>query len=108
MDPFVAQQSKDFILFDMGQSTDPLSISVLDQSERIFVVTELAVACGRPGRRMIDILRALHYLPGGKIQLVLTARAVLLRKCRARPWRGNTWRKGGIHAARTTLLQEER
>jgi pilus assembly protein CpaE len=66
----VAQPNYDFILFDMGQSIDPLSISVLDQSERIFVVTEPAVGCGRPGRRMIDILRALHY-PPGKVQLVL-------------------------------------
>ncbi len=66
----VAQPNYDFILVDMGQNIDPLSISVLDQSERIYVVTEPAVACGRPGRRMIDILRALHY-PASKIQLVL-------------------------------------
>ncbi|KAF7963312.1 pilus assembly protein CpaE [Cupriavidus sp. UYMU48A] len=66
----VAQPNYDFILVDMGQNIDPLSISVLDQSERIYVVAEPAVACGRPGRRMIDILRALHY-PASKIQLVL-------------------------------------
>ncbi|TPQ37612.1 MULTISPECIES: AAA family ATPase [Cupriavidus] len=66
----VAQPNYDFILVDMGQNIDPLSISVLDQSERIYVVTEPAVACGRPGRRMLDILRALHY-PPSKIQLVL-------------------------------------
>ncbi|MFC4519344.1 AAA family ATPase [Cupriavidus pinatubonensis] len=66
----VAQPNYDFILVDMGQNIDPLSISVLDQSERIYVVTEPAMACGRPGRRMLDILRALHY-PASKIQLVL-------------------------------------
>ncbi len=66
----VAQPNYDFILVDMGQNIDPLSISVLDQSERIYVVTEPAVACGRPGRRLLDILHALHY-PASKIQLVL-------------------------------------
>lgn len=66
----VAQPNYDFIIFDMGQSIDPLSISMLDLSERIYVVTEPAVACGRPSRRLLDILHALHY-PAGKIQVVL-------------------------------------
>ncbi|TDF66200.1 AAA family ATPase [Cupriavidus sp. L7L] len=66
----VMQPNYDFVIFDIGQSIDPLSISVLDHSDRICVVTEPTVAFGRPGRRLLDILRALHY-PADKVQLVL-------------------------------------
>lgn len=66
----VVQPAYDFVIFDLGQSVDPLSIGVLDHSDRICVVTEAAIAFGRPGRRLLDILRALHY-PADKIRLVL-------------------------------------
>ncbi|MFS8935016.1 AAA family ATPase [Cupriavidus taiwanensis] len=66
----VVQPAYDFVIFDLGQSIDPLSICVLDHSDRICVVTEPAISFGRPGRRLLDILRALHY-PADKIRLVL-------------------------------------
>ncbi|UIF86854.1 AAA family ATPase [Cupriavidus sp. UYPR2.512] len=66
----VVQPAYDFVIFDLGQSIDPLSICVLDHSDRICVVTEPAIAFGRPGRRLLDILRALHY-SADKIRLVL-------------------------------------
>ncbi len=66
----VMQPGYDFVIFDMGQSIDPVSIGMLDHSYRICVVLEPTIACGRPGRRLIDILRALHYSPD-KIRLVL-------------------------------------
>ncbi|WP_349608915.1 MULTISPECIES: AAA family ATPase [Cupriavidus] len=66
----VMQPNYDFVIFDIGQSIDPLSIGMLDHSDRICVVAEPAIAYGRPGRRLIDILRALHY-PADKIRLVL-------------------------------------
>ncbi|WP_432259414.1 AAA family ATPase [Cupriavidus sp. TMH.W2] len=66
----VVQPAYDFVIFDLGQSIDPLSIGVLDHSDRICVVAEPAIAFGRPGRRLLDILRALHY-PADKICLVL-------------------------------------
>lgn len=66
----VVQPNYDFVILDLGQSIDPLSIGALDHSDRICVVTEPTIACGRPGRRLLDILRALHY-PTDKIRLVL-------------------------------------
>lgn len=66
----IMQPNYDFVIFDIGQCIDPVSIGVLDQSDRICVVAEPAVAFGRPGRRLVDILRALHY-PEEKIRLVL-------------------------------------
>lgn len=66
----IMQPNYDFVIFDLGQCIDPVSIGVLDQSDRICVVAEPAVAFGRPGRRLIDILHALHYTDD-KIRLVL-------------------------------------
>ncbi|WP_367394895.1 CpaE family protein [Cupriavidus sp. Agwp_2] len=66
----VVRSGYDFVIFDLGQSIDPVSISVLDHSDRICMVAEPTIACGRPGRRLLDILRALHY-PGDKVRLVL-------------------------------------
>jgi len=66
----VMQPNYDFVIFDIGQSIDPLSIGILDHSDRICVVTEPSIAFGRPSRRLISILRALHY-PDDKIRIVL-------------------------------------
>lgn len=66
----VMQPNYDFVIFDIGQNLDPISIGVLDHSDRICVVAEPVIAFGRPGRRLLDILRALHY-PADKIRLVL-------------------------------------
>lgn len=66
----VMQPNYDYVIFDVGQSIDPLSISMLDHSDRICVVTAPSIAFGRPSRRLLDILRALHY-PDDKIRVVL-------------------------------------
>lgn len=66
----VIQPGYDFVIFDIGQSIDPVSLSMLDHSDRICVVAEPAIAYGPPGRRLIEILRALRY-PADKIRLVL-------------------------------------
>ncbi|SOY55804.1 AAA family ATPase [Cupriavidus taiwanensis] len=66
----VVQPAYDFVIFDLGQSIDPLSIGVLDHSDRICVVAEPAISFGRPGRRLLDILSALHY-SADKVRLVL-------------------------------------
>lgn len=66
----VLQPGYDFVIFDIGQSIDPVSLSMLDHSDRICVVAEPAIAYGPPGRRLIDILRALRY-PADKVRLVL-------------------------------------
>ncbi|QYY30852.1 AAA family ATPase [Cupriavidus pinatubonensis] len=66
----VMQPNYDFVIFDIGQTIDPLSIGILDHSDHICVLAEPAIAFGRPGRRLVDILHALHY-PANKIQLVL-------------------------------------
>ncbi|NOV22964.1 pilus assembly protein CpaE [Cupriavidus necator] len=66
----VMQPAYDFVLFDIGQSIDPVSLGMLDHSDRICVVAEPAIAYGPPGRRLIEILRALRY-PADKIRLVL-------------------------------------
>ncbi|SCB13219.1 AAA family ATPase [Cupriavidus alkaliphilus] len=66
----VIQPGYDFVIFDIGQSIDPVSLCMLDHSDRICVVAEPAIAYGPPGRRLIEILRALRY-PPDKIRLVL-------------------------------------
>ncbi|GLC91557.1 pilus assembly-related protein [Cupriavidus sp. TA19] len=66
----VMQPNYDFVIFDIGQTIDPLSIGMLDHSDLVCVVTEASIPYGRPARRLVDILRALHY-SGDKIRLVL-------------------------------------
>jgi len=66
----IVQPNYDFIIFDIGRVVDPLSIGILDHSDRVCVVVEPTIQFGRPGRRLLDILRALHY-PADKIRLVL-------------------------------------
>lgn len=60
----------DFVLVDAGQAIDPVSIGVLDRSDRIGVVLQPTIAHARTGRRLLDILRALHY-PDDKVRLLL-------------------------------------
>lgn len=59
----------DFIVVDLGQGIDPLSLAVLDESRLVCTVVEPTIACARPGRRLLDILRALHY-PADKLCVV--------------------------------------
>ncbi len=60
----------DFILLDIGQSVNPLSIAALDRSDSICVIVQPSIAYARTGRRLLDILRALHY-SNEKIRLVV-------------------------------------
>lgn len=66
----VMQPNYDFVIFDIGQTIDPLSIGMLDHSDQVCVVAEATIPYGRPARRLVDILRALHYSTD-KIRLVL-------------------------------------
>lgn len=66
----VVLPSYDFVIVDIGQTLDPLSISVLDRSDRICVVAEPTIVFARAGRRLLDILRALHY-SNDKIRILL-------------------------------------
>lgn len=51
----------DFILVDVGQAINPLSIAVLDHCDQICVVVQPTIAFARTGRRLLDILHGLHY-----------------------------------------------
>ncbi|CAJ0795075.1 hypothetical protein LMG7141_03039 [Ralstonia condita] len=51
----------DFVLVDIGQAINPLSIAVLDHSDQICVVVQPTIAFARTGRRLLDILHGLHY-----------------------------------------------
>lgn len=53
--------SYDFVLVDIGQAINPLSIVALDHSDQICVVVQPTIACARTGTRLLDILRGLHY-----------------------------------------------
>ncbi|WP_422648262.1 AAA family ATPase [Cupriavidus sp. H18C1] len=83
----------DFVLVDAGQAIDPVSIGVLDRSDRIGVVLQPTIAHARTGRRLLDILRALHY-PDDKVRLLLNRddrrneldRAALEQICGAPVW----------------------
>ncbi|QOT77293.1 AAA family ATPase [Cupriavidus basilensis] len=66
----VVQPVYDFVIVDIGQALDPLSIGLLDRSDRICVVVEPTIAFARPGRRLLDILRALHY-SADKVHILL-------------------------------------
>ncbi|ANA34084.1 hypothetical protein R82526_01134 [Ralstonia mannitolilytica] len=59
----------DFILVDVGQAINPLSIAVLDHCDQICVVVQPTIAFARTGRRLLDILHGLHY-PAEKIRIL--------------------------------------
>ncbi|MCO5398538.1 AAA family ATPase [Ralstonia soli] len=60
----------DFVLVDVGQAINPLSIAVLDHSDQICVVVQPTIAFARTGRRLLDILHGLHY-PAEKLRILL-------------------------------------
>ena len=60
----------DFILVDVGQAINPLSIAVLDRSDQICMVVQPTIAFARTGRRLLDILQGLHY-PAEKLRILL-------------------------------------
>lgn len=62
--------SYDFILVDVGQAINPLSIAVLDHCDQICLVVQPTIAFARTGRRLLDILHGLHY-PADKIRVLV-------------------------------------
>ena len=60
----------DFILVDVGQAINPLSIAVLDHCDQICVVVQPTIAFARTGRRLLDILHGLHY-PAEKLRILV-------------------------------------
>jgi len=51
----------DLVVVDAGHAVTPVSMSVLDKSDKILVVTQPSIAYARNGRNLSAILRALHY-----------------------------------------------
>lgn len=60
----------DFILIDIGQSVTPLSLAAFDRSHSICVTVQPSIPYVRTGKRLLDILRALHYTED-KIRILL-------------------------------------
>ncbi len=51
----------DVIVVDAGHAVTPVSMAVLDQSDKILVVTQPRIAYARNGRSLSTLLHALHY-----------------------------------------------
>ncbi|CAG4893376.1 AAA family ATPase [Paraburkholderia gardini] len=51
----------DVVIFDLGQTINPLALHALDQSESICVVAQQTIPQLHAGRRLLDILGALGY-----------------------------------------------
>ena len=51
----------DVIVVDAGHAVTPVSMAVLDQSDKITVVTQPRIAYARNGRSLSTLLHALHY-----------------------------------------------
>ena len=66
----VAIPRYDFVIFDLGQSINQLSIAALDRSDEIHVVLQPSMPHARAGRRMQDILASLGY-PSDRLRLLL-------------------------------------
>ncbi|CAB3668642.1 AAA family ATPase [Trinickia soli] len=57
----VAAPRYDFVIFDLGQSINQLSIVALDRSDEIHVVLQPGMLYARAGRRLQEILTSLGY-----------------------------------------------
>jgi pilus assembly protein CpaE len=66
----VAAPRYDFVIFDLGQSINQLSIVALDRSDEIHVVLQACMPHARAGLRMQDILTSLGY-PHDRLRLLL-------------------------------------
>lgn len=60
----------DFVIFDLGQSINQLSILALDRSNEIYLVLEASMPHVRAGRRLQEILASLGY-PSERMRLLL-------------------------------------
>lgn len=60
----------DFVIFDLGQSINQLSILALDRSNEIHLVLQASMPHVRAGRRLQDILASLGY-PPDRVRLLL-------------------------------------
>ena len=60
----------DFVLFDVGQSVNPVSIFALDHSDLIFPVLQSSVPNIRAGQRLLGLLQSLGY-PGERVRVLL-------------------------------------
>lgn len=59
----VAVPRYDFVLFDLGQTINQLSMLALDSSEQIHIVLQASMPHVRAGRRLQEILGSLGYAP---------------------------------------------
>ncbi|CAE6690357.1 AAA family ATPase [Paraburkholderia haematera] len=59
----VAAPRYDLVIFDLGQSINPLSILALDRSNQIHLVLQASMPHVRAGRRLQEILASLAYPP---------------------------------------------
>ncbi|MFM0311483.1 AAA family ATPase [Paraburkholderia sp. RL17-383-BIF-A] len=59
----VAVPRYDMVIFDLGQSINPLSIVALDRSNQIHLVLQASMPHVRAGRRLQEILASLAYPP---------------------------------------------
>ncbi|HYS64616.1 MAG TPA: AAA family ATPase [Paraburkholderia sp.] len=66
----VAVPRYDLVIFDLGQSINPLSILALDRSDQIHLVLQASMPHVRAGRRLQEILASLAY-PADRTRLLL-------------------------------------
>ncbi|AXL53206.1 hypothetical protein DSC91_006516 [Paraburkholderia caffeinilytica] len=66
----VAVPRYDLVIFDLGQSINPLSILALDRSNQIHLVLQASMPHVRAGRRLQEILASLAY-PSDRTRLLL-------------------------------------
>ncbi|MEX3959318.1 CpaE family protein [Trinickia sp. EG282A] len=66
----VAIPRYEFVVFDLGQSINQLSMLALDRSNEIHVVLQASMPHVRAGRRLQDILASLGY-PADRVRLLL-------------------------------------
>lgn len=66
----IAVPRYDLVIFDLGQSINPLSILALDRSNQIHLVLQASMPHVRAGRRLQEILASLAY-PPDRTRLVL-------------------------------------
>jgi pilus assembly protein CpaE len=59
----VASPRYDFVIFDLGQTINPISMLALDRSDQIHIVLQASMPNVRAGRRLQEILGSLGYAP---------------------------------------------
>jgi len=66
----LVRRQYDFVLFDVGQSVNPVSIFALDHSDLIFPVLQSSVPHIRAGQKLLGLLQSLGY-PGERVRVLL-------------------------------------